>query len=302
LAVDNNTAKRPFWHAFVPGSRQMLLFVVVVAAAAFFLGRLASHSDDSSRTVSANGSTTQTSPESAVWTCSMHPQIRLPAPGKCPICFMDLIPAKQDSATGETAGVGLRQLTLTREARRLAEVVVEPVVRRPVAVETRMVGKVDYDETKLGYITTWMGGRIDKLFVDYTGSVVTKGQPMASIYSPELLTSQTELIQAVNTLKELGKSGLTRVRDAAKQTEQAAREKLRLLGFTNQQIEEVIQRGTPSDHITLHAPIGGVVIKKDVLEGMYVQTGTRIFTIADLARVTPGPRRAPPDGMPYLFL
>jgi len=215
---------------------------------------------------------------------------------------MDLIPAKQDSATGETAGVGLRQLTLTREARRLAEVVVEPVVRRPVAVETRMVGKVDYDETKLGYITTWMGGRIDKLFVDYTGSVVTKGQPMASIYSPELLTSQTELIQAVNTLKELGKSGLTRVRDAAKQTEQAAREKLRLLGFTNQQIEEVIQRGTPSDHITLHAPIGGVVIKKDVLEGMYVQTGTRIFTIADLARVTPGPRRAPPDGMPYLFL
>jgi Cu(I)/Ag(I) efflux system membrane fusion protein len=86
-------------------------------------------------------------------------------------------------------------------------------------------------------------------------------------------------------MKEIEKSGLTRVRDAAKQTEQAARDKLRLLGFTLQQIEEAIQRGTPSDHITLYSPLGGVVIKKDVLEGMYVQTGTRIYTISDLSRV-----------------
>jgi membrane fusion protein, copper/silver efflux system len=223
--------------------------------------------------------------DQVVWTCSMHPQIRLPAPGKCPICFMDLIPVKRDSEKGEGGAVSLRQITLSPDAKKLAEVAVEPVVRRSVAVETRMVGKVDYDETRQGYITTWMAGRIDKLYVDYTGSTVTKGQAMASIYSPELLTAQAELIQATKGMKEIEKSGLTRVRDAAKQTEQAARDKLRLLGFTLQQIEEVIQRGTPSDHITLYAPLGGVVIKKDVLEGMYVQTGTRIYTIADLSRV-----------------
>jgi len=220
-----------------------------------------------------------------IWTCSMHPQIRLPAPGKCPICFMDLIPVKKDAKTGDVETVSLRQITLSPDARKLAEVAVEQVVLRSVAVETRLVGKVDYDETRLGTITTWMAGRIDKLYVDYTGSSVTRGQPMASIYSPELLTAQAELIQAGKALKELEKSELTRVKDAAKQTEQAAREKLRLLGFTHQQIEEVVQRGNPSDHITLHAPMGGVVIKKDVLEGMYVQTGTRIYTIADLSRV-----------------
>lgn len=223
--------------------------------------------------------------EEVIWTCSMHPQIRLPAPGKCPICFMDLIPAKTDAKAGDVEAVSLRQITLSPDARKLAEVAVEQVVRRSVEVETRMVGKVDYDETKLGYITTWMAGRIDKLYVDYTGSTVTKGQPMAFIYSPELLTAQAELIQAGKALKELEGSGLTRVKETAKQTEQAAREKLRLLGFTHQQIDEAIQRGTPSDHITLHAPLGGVVIKKDVLEGMYVQTGTRIYTIADLSRV-----------------
>ncbi len=223
--------------------------------------------------------------DQVIWTCSMHPQIRLPAPGKCPICFMDLIPVKKDAKTGDVEAVSLRQITLSPEAKKLAEVAVEPVVRRSVAVETRMVGKVDYDETRQGYITTWMAGRIDKLHVDYTGSTVTKGQPMASIYSPELLTAQAELIQAGKALKELEGSGLTRVKETAKQTEQAAREKLRLLGFTLQQIDDVIQRGTPSDHITLHAPMGGVVIKKDVLEGMYVQTGTRIYTIADLSRV-----------------
>jgi Cu(I)/Ag(I) efflux system membrane fusion protein len=220
-----------------------------------------------------------------IWTCSMHPQIRLPEPGKCPICFMDLIPVKKDGQTGETQAVSLRQITLSPQAMKLAEVEVARVVRRPLDLETRMVGKVEYDETKLGYITAWAGGRIDKLHVDYTGSVVSKGQAMASIYSPELLTAQAELIQAVKSIKDLEKSTLTRVRETAKQTEKAAREKLRLLGHTNDEIEEVIRRGTPSDHITLHTPMGGVVIKKDVLEGMYVQTGTQIYTIADLSKV-----------------
>ncbi len=220
-----------------------------------------------------------------VWTCSMHPQIQLPAPGKCPICFMDLIPVKRESASGEMEAVSLRTITITPQARKLAEVMVHKVERRAVDVETRMVGKVDYDETRLGDITAWMGGRIDKLHVDYTGSTVKKGQPMASIYSPELLTAQAELIQSVKAIQELEKSTLRLVKETAEQTEAAAREKLRLLGLSNTQIEGVIERGTPSDHITLYAPMSGVVIQKDVVEGMYVKTGTRIYAIADLSVV-----------------
>jgi membrane fusion protein, copper/silver efflux system len=220
-----------------------------------------------------------------IWTCSMHPQIRLPEPGKCPICFMDLIPVKQDATTGDVEAVSLRQIRLSPEARKLAEVSVFPVERRAVYVETPLFGKVDYDETRLGYITTWMAGRIDKLHVDYTGSYVRRGDPMVSIYSPELLTAQAELIQAVRSVQEIDRSGLARVRGAAEQTVTAAREKLRLLGLTADQINRVAEKGAISDHITLHSSMSGVVIKKDVLEGMYVQTGTQIYTIADLSRV-----------------
>ena len=219
-----------------------------------------------------------------IWTCSMHPQIRLPEPGKCPICFMDLIPVAADEETG-AAAVSLRQVRISAAARKLAEVEVSPVVRRAVHVEVPMFGNVDYDETRLGYLTAWMAGRIDKLYVNYTGSTVRRGAPMASIYSPDLITAQAELIQAVNAVQEADRSGLKRVKDAAELMERAAREKLRLLGLSSDQIRKAVETGTTSDHITLHAAMGGVVIEKDVFEGMYVQTGTRIFTIADLTRL-----------------
>jgi membrane fusion protein, copper/silver efflux system len=220
-----------------------------------------------------------------IWTCSMHPQIRLPEPGKCPICFMDLIPVKQDPTGDGVEAVSLRQIRLSPEARKLAEVEVFPVERRAVQIQTLMFGKVDFDETRLGYITTWMAGRIDKLYVDYTGSSVRKGDPMAAIYSPELVTAQAELIQAARAVREIEKSAFGRLKESAEQNVLAAREKLRLLGFTTEQIQQVIDKGAPSDQITLYSPMSGVVIKKDVLEGMYVQTGTQIYTIADLSRV-----------------
>ena len=133
------------------------------------------------------GAATSTSAVSAdaatVWTCSMHPQIRQPKPGKCPICGMDLIPA--DVGGGEEA-TSLREVSISREARELLDVQVTPVERRYVTATVRMVGKVDYDETRLGYLTAWVPGRLDRLYVDYTGVEVKKGDHMVSIYSPEL--------------------------------------------------------------------------------------------------------------------
>jgi Cu(I)/Ag(I) efflux system membrane fusion protein len=217
-----------------------------------------------------------------VWTCSMHPQIQLPEPGKCPICFMDLIPLER-SGDGDRAS--LREIALSPEARKLAGITVDEARRMDVAVQTRMVGKVEYDETRVGNITAWTGGRIDRMYVDYTGSVVKKGQPMVSIYSPELLTAQAELIQAIKAVRELQGSSLDLVKESAARTEKAAREKLRLLGLTRAQIDKVARRGEASDHITLYAPQGGVVIGKDVNEGQYVKTGASIYSIADLSQV-----------------
>jgi len=221
-------------------------------------------------------------PAKTVWTCSMHPQIQLPGPGQCPICFMDLIEVQKEDGGDRQS---LRQISFDKRYRKLARVEVEPVIRGKASTAIRMVGKVDYDETRVGTITSWVSGRIDKLFVDYTGSHVRRGQPMAKIYSPELLTAQAELIQALAALRRAKKSGNTIIEKSAKRTLVASREKLRLLGLGNTQLKSIEQQGKPTDHITLTAPMSGIVIKKDVNEGMYVKTGSPIYTLADLDRV-----------------
>jgi len=219
--------------------------------------------------------------EADTWTCSMHPQIKLPEPGKCPICFMDLIPLASDGDDD----IGPRELSVGENAARLMDIETVAAERRFVTTEVRMVGKVEYDETRVSHITAWVPGRLDRLFVDYTGVPVKKGDHLVVLYSPELLSAQEELIQAINAAKELEKSDVSVVRETTQATVAAAREKLRLWGLTQGQIEEIEQKGKAEDHVTIYSPVGGVVVHKDAREGMYVKTGTRIYTIADLSRV-----------------
>jgi Cu(I)/Ag(I) efflux system membrane fusion protein len=266
---------------------RLIIAIAVVSLAAFAAGYLVK----SAGNPAAPGiSSTQTEEEhdleahldekgNITWTCSMHPQIQLPEPGNCPICFMELIPLQRKDEGERTS---IRQIALTEEARTLAGINVDKVKRLDVAVETRMAGKVDYDETRVRTITAWAGGRVDTMYVDYTGSLVRKGQAMVSIYSPELLTAQAELIQAIKAVRDLKNSNLDLVRNSAVRTEEAAREKLRLLGLTRAQIDRVAREGQAAEHITLYAPQGGVVTSKDVNEGQYVKTGSSIYSIADL--------------------
>ena len=219
--------------------------------------------------------------EATVWTCSMHPQFKLPDPGKCPICFMDLIPL--DSGSDDEGGP--RDLTVSETSKALMEIETAPVERRFVTAELRMVGKVDYDETRVSHITAWVAGRLDRLFVDYTGIRVAEGDHMVELYSPELLSAQEELLQTIKAAKDLARSDVSVVRNATEATVGAAREKLRLWGLTPEQIKAVEKRGTADDHVTIYAPTGGIVIQKNAQEGMYVKTGSRIYTIADLSQV-----------------
>lgn len=214
------------------------------------------------------------------WTCSMHPQVQLPKPGKCPICFMDLIPLEEgDDDESE------RELTVTSYAAKLMEIETSEVVRKFVDAEVMLIGKVEYDETKIAYISAWVPGRLDRLFVNYTGIPVKKGDHMVEMYSPDLLTAQEELIQAMDAVENLRGSDSDIVRRTASSTVEAAAEKLRLLGLRAEQIDKVKNDRAGSDHVTIYAPQGGIVIDKNAQEGMYVQTGTRIYTIADLSTV-----------------
>ena len=215
-----------------------------------------------------------------LWTCSMHPQIKLPEPGKCPICSMDLIPL-----TAGDSGGGERELTVSPYAAKLMEIETTTVVRRTADAEVRMVGTVNYDDTNVATISAWVPGRIDRLFVETTGEPIRKGDPLAEFYSPELLSAQQELLQAIRSVDSLQQSDSTIMRSVSKSTVEAVRKKLRLWGFTPEQIAAIEQRGTPSDHMTLTAPASGIVIHQNAQEGMYVQTGSKIYTIADLSTV-----------------
>jgi Cu(I)/Ag(I) efflux system membrane fusion protein len=207
-----------------------------------------------------------------IWTCSMHPQIRQPKPGKCPICFMDLVPIE----SGSDDQLGPRQLKLTPAAVKLAEIETAPVTRGFKAAEIRMVGKIEVDETAVKTITARMPGRLDRLFVDYTGITVRKGDHLVSLYSPDLITAQQELIQATKAFKQY---------HSGQSTVNAVRDKLKLWGLTPGQIETIEKQASPSDHLTIFSPMAGIVVEKHAVEGAYVTTGNPIYTIADLSRL-----------------
>ena len=201
------------------------------------------------------------------WTCSMHPQIQLPEFGACPICGMDLIPLESSS---DDDG-GPRALTLSPSARALAEIRTTRVERREVATPIRMVGKLEADETRVKDITARVGGRIDRLYIDYTGVTVGRGQKLFDLYSPEIYSAQEELLQAVG-------ASATRLADAA-------RERLRLWGLTASQIRAIEERKTAAEHVTIVAPMAGTVVRKHANEGGYVKTGAVVYGIADLSEL-----------------
>jgi Cu(I)/Ag(I) efflux system membrane fusion protein len=215
------------------------------------------------------------------FTCSMHPNIQQPSQGSCPQCGMDLIPVRE----GEGPAVGARQIHLSERARQLAEVATSPVERKHVETELRMLGRVTFDETRLSHVTTRVAGRLDRLFVDYTGVKVNQGDHLVTLYSPDLLEAQEELLTTQSTIHQLGSSVTPYLRQSALESFQAAREKLLLWGLSETQVASVLERGSAEDHITLHSPSQGVVVQKDAMEGMYVQTGSKIYTIADLSHL-----------------
>lgn len=203
-----------------------------------------------------------------IWTCSMHPHIRMDKPGKCPICGMDLIPLVQNSSPTDAGAVHL-----SKEAAELANVSTSVVTMQKPVKEVRLYGKVQADERLLQSQVAYLPGRIEELRVNFTGQGVRKGQTLAVIYSPDLVTAQQELIETAKT----------------KQTQpeiyNAAKEKLRQWKLTDAQIAAIESSGTVQNNVEVVANTSGIVTAKRVNQGEYVQQGAVLFDIADLSRV-----------------
>lgn len=213
------------------------------------------------------------------WTCSMHPQVRQPNPGLCPICAMDLIPLE---AGGEG---GLREIKVTPEAAALMDLRVSPVVREPAAIHLDLFGKIAYDERRVTTTTARVAGRLDRFFIDYTGTLVRKGDHIAEIYSPNLLVAQQDLIKAVQGVARAKNGGTAAAIRTQERLVQSARERLRLLQLADDQIDAIAKKETPSDHITIFARQDGIVTERHVVEGAYVKEGESLFSVASLESV-----------------
>lgn len=206
------------------------------------------------------------STDSTKWSCPMHSQIQKYKPGKCPICNMDLVALKKASKKV----LGPRELVMSQAAKDLARITTVEVKRQLVDARIELVGKIDYDETRTKTIAAWFPARIDQLYVDYTGVDVRKGDHLAYVYSPELLTAQRELISAI----KFKSTDIDTIKD-----------KLRLWGLSEEKIRSIEAKGKIDDHMDIDAPFGGIVIHKGVAEGDYVKTGEPLFKIADLSKV-----------------
>jgi multidrug efflux pump subunit AcrA (membrane-fusion protein) len=211
------------------------------------------------------------------YTCSMHPSVRQKGPGTCPICGMTLVPVTKEQ---QEQGV----VMIDDSRRQLIGVRTGTVVLGPMRQSFRAVGQVTYDESQLSDVTLKVQGFITKLFVSQTGQRVARGQPLFTLYSPELYNAQQDFL-----LTNKGSGAASSQGSAAGAPRgdlgRAARQRLHLLGLSDAQIASIEQTGVPMESIAIASPASGFVIEKNVVDGASVDPGMRLFRIAALNEV-----------------
>ena len=259
--------------------------------------------------------------EAEVHRCPMHPTVVSEGPGSCPVCGMDLVPDKPaaDSASdGERAiaywrapmdpsftshepgkspmGMDLVPVyedelqaegTVTIDPATVQNIGVRtaPVERRTLHRTVRTVGRVDYDETRMADVNTKIAGWVEKLFVDYTGQMVEKGEPLLQIYSPELVAAQEEYLTAVDYSERLRAGAGGEAAAGARDLLSAALQRLRYWDISDRQIEELRQTGEVRRTMTVDSPQQGTVVHKAVYDGQHIGPGQHLYRIAELSRV-----------------
>ncbi|MEE9239124.1 MAG: efflux RND transporter periplasmic adaptor subunit, partial [Thermodesulfobacteriota bacterium] len=253
------------------------------------------------------------------WTCAMHPSVRLRDPGKCPICSMDTVAVwKKDNSQQQpttqakteeidstkngdemsgmqghdhsTMGVSTKNdnggeskstFTVSPNRQQLIGVKTEPVMIRTLDKEIRTVGMVTLDESKIYNVQTKYTGWIDKVFVDFRWQHVNIGQPLFSIYSPELVTTQEEYLLALKSKNILSDSQFPDISSGANSLLEASRRRLELLDVSSSQIKELERTGKVKTNLTVYSPVKGHVAQKNAFENMFVEPNTTIYKIAD---------------------
>ncbi len=209
-------------------------------------------------------------PVTQLWTCAMHPQIQLEESGNCPICGMELIPMNTSSSTEKISD---DEIVLSEEAYQLGNIQTSVVEKGTTEKEIHLLGKVQADERNLFSQVSHIPGRIERLYVNFTGEKVVRGQKIARIYSPELISAQKELFEAI------------RSKSIYPELYTASRNKLKLWKLSDNQINAIEKSGSIQEQIDILSDYSGYVMKRNVELGDYLKEGSSLFNIANLNTV-----------------
>jgi len=215
------------------------------------------------------------------WVDPMDPTYVRDKPGKAP-CGMDLVPVYEEEggAAAAPGAIAVSPVTVQSMGVRTAKVEV-----RPLAHDTWTVGLVTFDERTLSQINTKVNGWVDRLYVNATGDPVRRGQALLSIYSPDLVSAEEEYLLALRNLKEMEKSPIPEMAAGARRLAEASRRRLEYFDISATQIEALKSSGQVKKHLVLASPVQGIVTKRLVTQGAYVQAGMPLLEVADLSTI-----------------
>ncbi len=255
-------------------NKKAVVFTIIGILIGFVIATLIRPSNDQIIRSSANqtieSSDHQHINESEIWTCSMHPQVRQAEPGQCPICGMDLIPT---TSNGGNSGNDPMVLEMSESAAAMANIATSRVNAGDGEGRVVLTGKVEADERNVSSITAKFPGRVEKLYINFTGQAIRPGQKLASICSPELVNAQKELREAASSRADFP------------ELYAAAKEKLRLWKLTDEQIASIENQESLLEQFDVLAERSGIVTQRNIAVGDYIGTGTILFEVVDLSRV-----------------
>lgn len=248
--------------------KKLQINVLVIAIGMLFIGILAGYLLFRNDNPSSEEHEHDLTEGNGIWTCSMHPQIRQNEPGSCPICGMDLIPLENEEENLDPLAI-----SMSPTAMQLANVQTAIIGSSGSSKSLKLTGKIQSDERRIFTQTSHIPGRIEQLMVNFTGEYISKGQVIAQVYSPELVTAQQELLQAA------------KIKDSQPELFGAAKEKLRNWKLLDSQIDQIIASGNLIKNYPIKANVSGYVTEKLANSGDHVTQGQALYTVSDLSKV-----------------
>jgi len=248
--------------------KENIIYIGIAVVVGLLVGYLIFGGSEGSTTMDEHDHGTE-STTSEMWTCSMHPQIMQPEPGSCPICGMDLIPAESSEE-----GLMANQIKMTQNAMVLAGVETIQVGSQTEGEgSVKVSGKITVNQESDAVQSAYFDGRIENIFVNFEGEEVRKGQKLATIYAPALVSAQQELLTAA------------KLKETQPQLYKAVRNKLKLWKLSESQIDQIENSGNVVENFPIYSNVRGVVSKIMVEEGDYIKTGSPLVKVANLGSV-----------------